>query len=398
MSGVVRVVGLMSGTSLDGVDAALVEFRGGPPLPEWTVRSFVSVPYTTEQRGWIHDAIVAGDASALCRLHADLGEWLADAALKACAEAGLEPDDIDLIGSHGQTVWHEPPEGGRRGATLQLGCPATIAERTGIAVASDFRARDVAAGGEGAPLVPWVDRLLFSAEGRRRALQNIGGMANVTWLPALGTAASLLAFDTGPGVALIDAAVQIATAGTEPYDRGGAWAASGTVDDALVAEILSHAYFARIPPKSTGRETFGRPYVEALVERRGPVSHADWADLIATLTAATADSIADAYRRWVIPRGVDEIFLTGGGSRNPELVRRLREALDPVPVHDGDALGVDPEAKEAVAFAALGWAFLKNVAGNVPEATGASGPRVLGSFTPGARGSAAVLTSRRHDR
>jgi len=382
----VRVVGLMSGTSLDGVDAAVVEFEGADERElRWGVRAFVTVPYTAERRERIHEAIVAGGAAALCRLHADLGEWFAEAALAACEAAALAPEEVDLIGSHGQTVWHEPPEAGRRGATLQLGCAATIAERTGIPVVSDFRVRDVAAGGEGAPLVPWVDRLLFSLPDRRRVLQNIGGMANLTWLPPRGDPSPLLAFDTGPGNALIDAAVTLATGGRETYDRDGEWARRGQVRPDLLAELLSHPFFHRAPPKSTGREVFGRPFVEALVERIAPTTDRDWADLVATLTALTARSIADAIRRYALPWGVDEVVVTGGGARNPALLSMLEGELAPIPVRHGDVLGLDPDAKEAVAFAALAWAHVHGIPANIPEATGAAGPRVLGCFTPGGR-------------
>lgn len=384
---VLRVIGLMSGTSLDGIDAALVEFEGDDPESlSWSLLAAVTVPYTPEQREPIHDVIARGGAGALCRLNVELGEWFADAVLAVCAEAGLDPADVDLVGTHGQTVWHEPPEAGCRGATLQLGCEATIAERTGIPVVGNFRARDVAAGGEGAPLVPWVDRLLFSVPDRRRVLQNIGGMANLTWLPPRGEDTRLLAFDTGPGNALIDAAVELATGGEERYDVDGHRAARGTVQSDLLEELLSHPYFERQPPKSTGRETFGRPFVEALVRKLRPETDQDWADLIATLTALTAESIAGALRRWVLPRGVDEIIVSGGGAHNLVLCRMLEERLRPLPIHDGDALGLDPDAKEAVAFAALAWAHIHRVPANVPTATGAAGPRVLGSFTPGARG------------
>lgn len=382
---VFRAVGLMSGTSLDGIDAALVEFvDDGGPAPSWSVRAFVTVPYSSAQRTQLHDAIVQGGASAFCRANADLGEWFADAVLRVCADAGLDPSEVDLVGSHGQTIWHDPPAEGCRGATLQLGCAATIAERTGIAVVSDFRARDVAAGGEGAPLVPWVDRLLFSLPDRRRVLQNIGGMANLTWLPPLGEDAPILAFDTGPGNALIDAAVEMATNGRERYDAGGRWAERGAVLPTLLDELLTHPYFRRDPPKSTGREVFGRPYVEELVRRLQPETEREWADLIATLTALTAETLSDAIRRWVLPRGVDEVVVTGGGAHNPALRRMLEERLDPIPVRDGEVLGLDPDAKEAVAFAALAWAHVRGVPANVPEATGAAGPRVLGSYTPGA--------------
>ncbi|HEV2130407.1 MAG TPA: anhydro-N-acetylmuramic acid kinase, partial [Longimicrobiaceae bacterium] len=270
-------------------------------------------------------------------------------------------------------------------STLQLGDPATLAERTGCAVVSDFRARDMAAGGHGAPLVPWVDQLLFSHPESTRALQNIGGIANVTWVPRRGSGGGTFAFDTGPGNALMDAAVEIVTGGSLTFDRGGRLAAQGEVMPELLEELLAHPYFALQPPKSTGREIFGRPFVERLNNAMQLEGDKDWLDLIATLTELTARTIADAYQRWVIPRGVDEVFLTGGGVRNPTLVERIRALLDPLPVRDGGELGIDPEAKEAVAFAVLAWAHLHGIPANVPAATGAAGPRVLGSFTPGAR-------------
>ncbi|HSJ24621.1 MAG TPA: anhydro-N-acetylmuramic acid kinase [Longimicrobiales bacterium] len=383
------VIGLMSGTSLDGVDAALVDLDGPAEAPRWELRAFAERPYTPDQRQAIHEGILNGTAAALCRLHADLGEWFADAALRVCHDAGVEPADVAAVGSHGQTVWHEPPGGGHRGATLQLGCAATIAERTGIPVISDFRARDMAAGGEGAPLVPWVDHLLFSHATKRRVLQNIGGMANLTWLPPRGADEPILAFDTGPGNALMDAAVELASGGSNTFDRDGAWAAGGAVDEELLAELLAHPFFQREPPRSTGREVFGRLYVQQLVDRRQPADNEAWASLIATLTELTARSVADAVTRWVLPRGVDEMVITGGGALNPQLVQRIARRL-PVPVHARpDALGVPPDAKEAVAFAVLAWAHLRGLPANVPSATGASGPRVLGSYTPGSRAGAA---------
>lgn len=379
------IVGLMSGTSLDGIDAALVEIEGTSP-DDVTARLVhaSTLAYDAARREAIHAAIVAGTAEALCGLHAELGEWLAEAALHACAEAGVAMDSVDAIGSHGQTVWHRPPSPDHRGATLQLGDAATIAERTGRPVVSDFRTRDVAAGGHGAPLVPWADQLLFADAARARALQNIGGIANVTRVPPRGSTEPVFAFDTGPGNALIDAAVELATDGRHSFDRDGRLAARGTVDDALLAELLRHPYFAAQPPKSTGREEFGRPFVARLVEAVRPEGDRDWLDLVATLTELTARTIADAYERWVMPRGLDEVVVTGGGARNPTLMGRLRALLDPLPVLDGAALGIDPDAKEAVAFALLAWAHLHGIPANVPAATGAAGPRVLGSLTPGA--------------
>ncbi len=378
------IVGLMSGTSLDGVDAALVEIEGeGVEDVRFRLVHWLTAPFEEARREAIHGAILAGSAERLCGLHADLGEWLAEAATRVCGEAGVPRERVDAVGSHGQTVWHRPPAGATRGATLQLGDPATIAERTGIAVVSDFRTRDVAAGGQGAPLVPWVDRLLFSLPDRARALQNIGGIGNVTWVPPRGSAEASLAFDTGPGNALMDTAVEIATGGRMTFDRDGKLAAQGEVDETLLADLLRHPYFAAEPPKSTGREEFGRPFVERLVAATAPEGDRDWLDLVATLTELTARSIADAYRRWVVPRGVEQVVLTGGGARNPTLVRRIQSLLDPLEVVGGETLGIDPECKEAVAFAVLAWAHLRGIPANVPAATGAAGPRVLGSFTPG---------------
>jgi anhydro-N-acetylmuramic acid kinase len=381
----VKIVGLMSGTSLDGIDAVLAEFQGASEGDlEWRVVAFTSVPYTAERRTTIHDSILQGSAESLCRVHALLGELFAEATLRVCEQAGIPPDDVELVGSHGQTVWHIPRAGEPHAATLQLGDPARIAECTGIPVVSDFRARDIAAGGEGAPLVPWQDRVLFSLPGRRRVLQNIGGIGNLTWVPPRGEATPLLAFDTGPGNALIDAAVELATGGRETFDRDGLRAARGRVRGDVLEELLAHPFFRLEPPKSTGREVFGRPFVATLAERHGIAGDAAWDDVVATLTALTARTITDSIRRWVSARGVDEVVVSGGGARNPTLMERIREGLQPTPVFTGERLGVDPDAKEALAFAALAWAHVHGVAGNVPEATGATGPRVLGSLTPGA--------------
>lgn len=377
-----RAIGIMSGTSLDGADAALIEIDGEPGAIEWRLVSFLSRPYDTAQQEELHRSITAGSAAALCRLHARLGEWFADAALAVCEQAGVPPHDVAVIGSHGQTVWHEPPAT-ERGATLQLGDPATIAERTGIPVVSDFRTRDIAAGGQGAPLVPWADLNLYAAD-HPRALLNIGGIGNVTRVPARGVDEPLLAFDTGPGNVLINAAAELATGGSATYDRDGLLAREGEVDPSLLAELLRHPYYDAPPPKSTGREVFGRPYVEAVVRARPAGTRAGWCGLVATMTELTAITIADALDRWVLPRGVAELVVTGGGARNPRLVERLRQRV-PVRVRTGEEVGIDSDAKEAVAFAALAWAHVRGIPGNVPAATGAAGPRILGSYTPAPR-------------
>jgi len=390
----VILLGLLSGTSLDGVDAALVEAgdpagagAGGPA--HWRLLAFRTFPFETVRRSEIHEAIHAGDAAALTRLHGRLGEWFAEAALQLLHEADFPATQVDAIGSHGQTVWHHPPgtAGPGRGFTLQLGDPATLAERTGIPVVSDFRSRDMAAGGEGAPLVPWADRALFSVPGRARILQNLGGMGNLTWLPPRGDPAPLLAFDTGPGVILLDAAARQATGGEWAWDVDGALADRGVVDVELLDALLADPFFRRPPPRSTGREYFGPSRVTELAAARGLVPGRPlegWPDLLATLAALTAESIARSLRDWVAPRSVDELVLAGGGARNPALVRAIAEAVAPLPTRTGDAaLGVDPDAREAVAFALLAWAFLHGIPANDPGVTGAAGVRVLGSLTPG---------------
>ncbi len=379
-----KVLGLMSGTSLDGIDAVLLSVDGTPDASTWEVLAFHTRSYDAERRDRIRTVIEGGSAAAVCRLHADLGEWLAEAAVACCRVAGVEPADVAAIGSHGQTVWHDPPAEGRRGATLQLGDAGTIAERTGIPVVSDFRTRDVAAGGHGAPLVVWPDRVFFAAEGPR-AIQNIGGMGNVTWLPPRSSGGETFAFDTGPGVALIDAAAELATGGAWSFDRDGTLAGRGTVDEALLARLLAHPFFRTAPPRSTGRETFGRQMVRGLARGLEPGRKEEWSDLLATLTALTARSIADAYRSWVLPRGCEEVFLAGGGARNPVLREMIARELAPVPVATLEALGMDPDAREAAAFALMAWAHLEGFPANDPAATGAAGPRVLGSLTPGSR-------------
>jgi anhydro-N-acetylmuramic acid kinase len=377
-----RTMGLMSGTSIDGIDAALVSFEGDVRTLRWTLESFRSTPYTAERRDAIRRAIDSGNAATLCDLHADLGEWFAEAALALCAGAGVDTTEVTAIGSHGHTVWHRPPGAGRRGATLQLGCAATIAERTGIDVISDLRSRDVAAGGHGAPLVSFADRLLFAADHATRVLVNIGGMANLTRVPYRGSTEPLLAFDTGPGNGLMDVAAALATGGSATYDADGQRAARGTADEAALAGLLADPFFSQTPPRSTGRERFGRALVESVVADRQPRTERDWDDIIATFTELTARSIADSVRRFVEPRGVDEVIVTGGGASNAHLMARLATLLAPHPVTTGDAVGINADAKEAVAFAALAWAHIHGVPGNVPEVTGARGARLLGSRTP----------------
>jgi anhydro-N-acetylmuramic acid kinase len=378
------VVGLMSGTSVDGIDAALCEIQGAPPRLCARILHGLTVPYDAAQRARILAACRpdTSGVDAICRLHAALGEWLAEAALRVIAEAGLHPSDVDLIGSHGQTVWHDVCAEGRVTATLQLGEAAVIAERTGITTVSNLRARDVAAGGQGAPLTGYVDWLLLRHARHWRAVQNIGGMANVTFLPPLSLAEALpLAFDTGPGNALIDGAVAALSNGQLAYDRDGAWAARGAVCRHWLEELLAHPYFRREPPKTTGRELFGQPLAHALVERGSALGLAP-ADIVATLTALTAASIADAYRRFA-PAPMGEVIVGGGGRHNRTLLTMLQQQLPESAILSHEAIGLDGDFKEALVFAVLACETWHGRPGAHPAITGAQRPTVLGQITPG---------------
>lgn len=386
-------VGIMSGTSADAVDAVVVSIRGSARsthVRSTHVREFAmaSIPYPLRVRERLLKTFSRNtDAAELCALNFEVGESFAAAACEAIRQAGLAPHDIVAIGSHGQTVWHAPPSAGSEvPSTLQLGEPSVIAARTGAAVVSSFRAADMAAGGEGAPLVPYVDWLLYTSAEVGRVIQNIGGIANVTYLAPGATPNDVIAFDTGPGNCLIDATVSAVTGGSQTFDLDGAIAKSGRASDEIVASRLGDAYFALAPPKSTGRELFSADYANAIIEEGRRRSLSD-ADLVATVTELTARSIADAYRRFLAHRGsVDEVYVAGGGARNPELMHRLRLALiDSGIVADAQSpsdIGIRSESKEAVAFAVLARETLRGVPSNLSGVTGASFPVILGSVTP----------------
>ena len=370
------LVGLMSGTSHDGISAAVVRFHesdGAPPRPE--VLAFVQQSYDGAFRARLLAAIAGPTAPVeYARLDFELGALLGAAAIAAIAESGVPRDEISAIASHGHTVWHDPPR-----ATWQFGQAAVIAERTGRPVIADFRVRDVAAEGQGAPLVPIADLMLFSGADWR-ALQNIGGIGNVSVVPPFGQE-GIRAFDTGPGMAVIDAVARIVRPDL-PYDVDGQLAAKGTPMDDVVTVALQAPFFHAAPPKSTGRELFTPAYVTDFIEEcRVNRANCTDADLVATAVELTARSIAMAYDAFV-PEPVADVVLSGGGARHPVLVRRLTALLAPRRVVQFDSLFFDGDAKEAVAFALLGWLHLRGLAGNVPAATGARGPRVLGSYTP----------------
>jgi anhydro-N-acetylmuramic acid kinase len=371
-----RVVGLMSGTSVDGIDAALVEITGSGSTLRAQLQHFVTVPFPDEIRQRILNLCEGGSVTEVTKLNVVLGASFADAVLHLLGECGLQPTAIDLIGSHGQTVCHLPDER----ATLQIGEPCVIAERTGVTTVAEFRYRDMAAGGQGAPLVPYVDYLLLRRPTKNRIIHNIGGIANLTLLRAGATLDDVLAFDSGPGNMIIDECVRVLTHGTQEFDEGGRLAAQGKVDEAWLTTLMKHPFFHRASPKSAGREEFGRAFAEAFIrdgKRRGLADY----DIIATATTLTAESMVASYR--VLGVRDFEVILGGGGAFNPVLRRMLQERLAPQLVLTHEDCGIRSDAKEAIAFAILAHETIMGAANNVPGATGAARHVILGKIVPG---------------
>ena len=372
------LVGLMSGTSLDGISAAVVRFDEADGKITSELLAFDQRDYNSAERSRLETAMTHASAQEYCRLQVDMGNWLADAALRALSHSSVPRTDVAAIASHGHTIWHEPLH-----STWQIGDAATIAERTGCRVISDFRARDVAAGGQGAPLVPMADVTLFAATNTWRALQNIGGMGNVTVVPPRETNNAIdgvRAFDTGPGVVIIDAVTRILFPEL-PYDKDGLHALAGQPVCEVVDRVLTNAFFSIEPPKSTGRELFTREYISAFIAACREQGASD-NDVIASAVSFTARSIANQYQRF-LPEPIADLVISGGGAINPAIVAALKAELAPLPVHQFSDLFFDGEAKEAVAFALLGYLHLNGRTGNVPRATGARGSRHLGVMTPG---------------
>jgi len=396
------VIGLMSGTSADGIDAALCHISGTGETLRAEVVAFRCYPFEPSLRRELM-ALFTPDAPVgeVCATNVLLGRRFAEAALDLARESGV--GEVDLIASHGQTICHLPEmgDGGRGyarptgGATLQIGEPAVIAELTGVMVVADFRPRDMAAGGQGAPLVPYADWVLFRHPEKTRVVQNIGGIANVTVLPAGGGLERVIAFDTGPGNMVIDGLAGAFSGGVMAYDKNGGWAAQGKVNEALLRELMQHPFLSRRPPKSTGREEFGAEFVTELLARGAGMAEED---LLATATAFTAETIATAYREFVLPQirkletlrsaqgrpcatgGIDEVILGGGGSYNRTLRRMLEERLPGMAVLGHEDFGINGEAKEALAFAILGNETVLGRPANVPSATGARHSVVLGKI------------------
>lgn len=382
-----KVVGLMSGTSGDGVDAALVEIRGSGHDLKVKLMAFVSCPYPPSLQHRVLAAAAQGTVSEVCHLNVVLGEWFAKAALRVIKQAGLEPNRVDLIGSHGQTIHHLPnavdePGIGAVRSTLQIAEPAVIAERTGITTVANFRSRDVAAGGQGAPLTPYVHYVLLRHPKRSRLVVNLGGIGNVTYLPASRGLDAILAFDTGPGNIVMDGLIRRLTNGTETMDRNGRLAAKGKVAVGLLASLLAHPYLKRTPPKCTGREEFGDAFVEEVLAAQ-KAHHLRTEDLLATCSLFTAITIGSA-RKW-LAGPVDEVIVGGGGVRNRTLMSHLTSVFAPVPIRPLDTVGWVSKAFEAVAFAVLAYQTTRGECANVPSVTGASHPVVLGAVVPGRR-------------
>lgn len=381
-----NIIGLMSGTSADGIDVAVVEINGRPTPTtpfDWRLCGYSTVPFEPAlQREILHCVTPQATVDRICSLNFALGEAFAQAAITGATAAGLRIDQIDAIGSHGQTVWHIPGQ-----ATLQIGSGAVIAERTGITTISNFRARDIAAGGQGAPLVAYVDVMLLTHPTRTRAAQNIGGIGNVTFLPAANAAPNTpaFAFDTGPGNMLIDDVARRITNGQWQCDMDGQLAASGRVDGTLFEELMDHPFLAQTPPKTTGREVFGAHF-GAEIWQSASARQVQGQDIAATVTLLTAASIARAYAEF-LPRLPDEVIVSGGGARNPTLMRMLGEQLRQYQPHvqvlTSDELGINSDAKEAIAFAMLAYETLHHRPSNLPAATGARQAVILGDISPG---------------
>ncbi|MCZ6572341.1 MAG: anhydro-N-acetylmuramic acid kinase [Planctomycetota bacterium] len=378
------VAGVLSGTSADGIDAALVRVRGHGLDTDVELLHFHSTPFSDVMRQALLQ-MGTGKVADLCRLNFELGERFADACLHLFHSAAVAPDEVDLIGSHGQTVYHVPrsthPHGS--GSTLQIGEASVIAERTGRMVVSDFRTRDIAAGGEGAPLSAYVDYLLYrpAPDGPPRALLNLGGIANVTLVAR--DLDEVFAFDTGPANMPLDEAMRAMSGGERTYDREGRTAAQGRVDENLLNKLLEHPYFRQPIPKSTGRETFGREFVLPLLRGKGQNRAVD---VLATLTAFVAQSIRTAFDDFVLPRLKPvEVVVSGGGVHNLTLMGHLRRLFGGLRVRSLDQigeLGLNPDAKEAVIFAVLANETVHGLPNNLPGATGARWPVVLGKITP----------------
>lgn len=374
----VYAVGLMSGTSLDGIDAALVEITGVNEETKVNLIQFSTLPIPKETDQKIRDAfsIETSNSALISSLNVEIGGLLADAAIQVSEDADIPLNDIEFIASHGQTIYHIPEVSAKyHASTLQIGEPAVIAEKTGCTVVSNFRTRDMAVGGQGAPIVPYSEYILYRDDERTRLLQNIGGIGNVTVIPPRASINDLVAFDTGPGNMIINELTQHFY--NESYDKNGAYASKGAVNNELLEEWMQHPYIVKTPPKTTGREEFGLQFVqEYLSKYKLPAE--DW---LATATMFTAKSIAESVEPYITNK--TDLIIGGGGSYNPTLVEKIKQALPNVTVLRQEDLGYSSDAKEAIAMVILGNQTLHKQPSNVPSATGASKQVILGNITYG---------------
>jgi anhydro-N-acetylmuramic acid kinase len=384
-----NVIGLMSGTSFDGIDACLVKITGNGLSTEIEIIEFETYPYKEEIRELIFDASKeqTGRVDKICQLNFTLGKLFADAAGQIAEKSSIPISDIDIIGSHGQTIYHisslKEKADKKVRSTLQIAEPSIIAQETGVTTVADFRTRDIAAGGEGAPLVPYADFILFGKDGIGRAVQNIGGIANVTFLPAGCSINEIIAFDNGPGNMIIDRFAEIITEGKLKYDKDGELASKGKLNQDLLERLCSHPYLSIPPPKSTGREDFGIQFSDNLYEELKR-DNVDFLDTITTVTVFTAKSISDSYRKYIQPSyKLSEVVMSGGGVYNPILLQFLKEYLENINIRKVEEFGIPSDAKEALAFAILANETICGNPGNVPSATGARERVVLGKIIPG---------------
>ncbi len=443
-----KVIGLMSGTSADGIDACLAEIYGNGINTKINIIAFDTYPYDRNTRTAILETCSpeTGTVDKVCQLNFYLGKLFADAAKSIASKTHVPLIEIDLIGSHGQTIYHlpnpvlrqdsdelfaHPPQSSwvsssgeekegkemknayrEKGvedketfpqkqalkdrdrsfhiqylrSTLQIGEPSVIAHETGITTVADFRPGDMAAGGQGAPLIPYADFILFRDKEKGRALQNIGGIANVTFLPSDCSIHDVIAFDTGPGNMIIDRIIEIITSNVHHFDENGNLAAQGKEDNHLLASLLTHPYLSKIPPKTTGREEFGRSFADNLYKKASSSGVKD-IDILTTVTAFTAQTIADSYKRWILPRyHLSEVILSGGGSRNSTIIKFLSHYLpSSVKIHTIDTYGIASNAKEALTFAILANETISGNPNNIMSATGARESVVMGKIIPGRR-------------
>ncbi|PEB79872.1 anhydro-N-acetylmuramic acid kinase AnmK [Bacillus nitratireducens] len=375
------IVGLMSGTSLDGIDAALVRVNNSGVRTEIDIIEFITYPFPKDVEEEIIQSLSVDTSNVqlICSLNFKLGNLFADAVKKVCKKARLPLEQLDLIGSHGQTIYHQPiQEQNWVPSTLQIGEPSVIAYETNTTVISNFRTMDIAAGGQGAPLVPYTEYVLYRSETKGKLLQNIGGIGNVTVLPKQASLNELYAFDTGPGNMIIDEVCRQLF--SVEYDEGGNLAKKGKINEQLLSYCINHPYIMSPPPKTTGRELFGKQYVDILLNKFNSLSSHD---ILATITMFTAKSIVANYCKFIFPQvKIDEVIVGGGGSYNKTLLNMIQSLLgESIQVYTQEELGYSSEAKEAVAFALLANESYHGNASNVPSATGAKNAVILGNVS-----------------